>query len=640
MKLTKLIKFFYILIVLVFVRSTYAKGSDSIITLKGNWQYRWGNSPLGANGRPLWLNYNDKDTAWKSINRPSDIAMKSGETDLWISKRLGNYNVQDPAIFISRVEKIFEVYLGGKKIYSFGKFTPGKKIPSMGLAWHLIKVPNDFSGKTLTFHIRTDGSYIGTYSDIELGSIDTFLNDIVKDSFNNTIVGVASIFAGIIFFIILISLGYLKPFLGLIIFQISTGIWILTNSNLTQMLLYAPMLMFYSQHIALFTSAIGFFIFAREIIELKYKIIPKRMTQIHLIYLLSAIIIDIVVYPNTVDTIVPFLILVSANGLILLWFILASARKGNLEARILLSALAIYIALALVDIVNYINKVVINRGAYQIHYTQYGALCLYILLSWIIILRYLNANKQNIVAKEEILKNQQIALEAVRKEKAAQKQFTHNLILSQESERKRIAGELHDSIGQELLIIKNRALLGLEDICNDDSRRDHLSEISSLSSQAINEVRQITHNLRPYQLDRVGLTKALQSLIERLQSSSEIKFKMFVDNIDNLFPPESEINIYRIVQEGINNIMKHSEAASAVLMISKEESNVCITVEDNGKGFLQNQIGNVKSENVGFGLSGINERAQILGAAIEINSTPGKGTVLKLNLHVKIKNEF
>ncbi|MCL5030905.1 MAG: sensor histidine kinase [Bacteroidetes bacterium] len=548
--------------------------------------------------------------------------------------------MHDPAIFISRVEKIFEVHLGSKKIYSFGKFTPDKKIPSMGLAWHLIKVPNDFSGKTLTFHIRTDGSYIGTYGDIELGSINTFLNDIVKDSFNNTIVGVASIFAGIIFFIILISLGYLKPFVGLIIFQISTGIWILTNSNLTQMLLYVPMLMFYSQHIALFTSAIGFFIFAGEIIELKYKIIPKRMTHIHLIYLLSAIIIDIVVYPDTVDTIVPFLILVSANGLILLWFILASARKGNLEARILLSALAIYIALALVDIVNYINKVVLNRGAYQINYAQYGALCLYILFFWIIILRYLNANKQNLAAKEEVLKNQQIALEAVRKEKAAQKQFTHNLILSQESERKRIAGELHDSIGQELLIIKNRALLGLEDICNDDSRRDHLSEISSLSSQAIKEVRQITHNLRPYQLDRVGLTKALQSLIERLQSSSEIKFKMFVDNIDNLFPSESEINIYRIVQEGINNIMKHSEAASAVLMISKEESNVCITVEDNGKGFLQNQTGNVKSENVGFGLSGINERAQILGAVIEINSKPGKGTILKLNLPVKIKNEF
>ncbi|MCL5030904.1 MAG: hypothetical protein M1480_18000 [Bacteroidetes bacterium] len=78
----KLLIIFYILSSLVLVHTAYSAENDSTIILSGNWQYRWGNSPPGANGRPLWLNHDDKDTAWKSINRPSDIAMKTGETDL------------------------------------------------------------------------------------------------------------------------------------------------------------------------------------------------------------------------------------------------------------------------------------------------------------------------------------------------------------------------------------------------------------------------------------------------------------------------------------------------------------------------------------------------------------------------------
>jgi len=110
---------------------------------------------------------------------------------------------------------------------------------------------------------------------------------------------------------------------------------------------------------------------------------------------------------------------------------------------------------------------------------------------------------------------------------------------------------------------------------------------------------------------------------------------VFVDNIDNCFPPDSEINIFRIVQEGFNNVIKHSGASSAVFMISKEDSGVCITIEDNGKGFSPASTGNAKNDYAGFGLTGINERSRILGGVCEINSTPGKGSVLKIRLPVR-----
>ncbi|MCL4551361.1 MAG: sensor histidine kinase [Bacteroidetes bacterium] len=598
------------------------------MNLIGNWEYRWGNSPIDSEGKPLWLKHNKGDTAWKSINRPSDIPMKRGETDLWISKRLKNYDINNPAVFISRVEKIFEAYLDNNKIYSFGKFTSDMRIPLMGFAWHLIELPKDLNGKTFTLHIRSDYHEIGTYGDIKFGSIDTFITDMVRNNLDETILGIVLIITGVILFIILIFLRDIKSFAGLIIFQISTGIWILANTNLTQVLFYAPRIIFYSDHFALFTSAVGFFLFAAEIIELKYKIIAKRMAQINLLYLLFAIITDIVTYPDPVDTVAPFLILTAIGGLILTWCLIASAQTGNREARIFLLALALYVAFVLADIVNYLNNVVMSKGVYEIQYAHYGGLCFYILLGWIIISRYLDVNKQNITAKEEILKNQRIAFEAVRKEKATQEQFAHYLISSQENERKWIAMELHDSIGQDLLIIKNNLLAGIQEESNPQKLSQYIQSASNITSQALQDVRAIAQNLRPQFLDELGLTTSLESITEKIAASSEIEFEVSIEQIDSLIPAGQEINVFRIVQESLNNIIKHSGASKASITVKKNDDRIELLIEDNGKGIKENY------NRTGSGLTGMKERAFMLGGKLEITPRPGGGTKVYLEIPV------
>ena len=139
----------------------------------------------------------------------------------------------------------------------------------------------------------------------------------------------------------------------------------------------------------------------------------------------------------------------------------------------------------------------------------------------------------------------------LKKEKRIQIEFSKQLIQSQEEERKRIASELHDSLGQDLLVIKNIALLNK---MNDE----HFEEISKTAGPAIDEVRRISYNLHPYQLDRLGLTKAIGSMFQNIEGASNIKFDVYIDNVDDLFDKEKEINIYRIVQECVNNIVKHS----------------------------------------------------------------------------------
>ena len=113
-------------------------------------------------------------------------------------------------------------------------------------------------------------------------------------------------------------------------------------------------------------------------------------------------------------------------------------------------------------------------------------------------------------------------IKKVNEEKIKQENFSKQLIDSQENERKRIAGEMHDSLGQSLLIIKNRAVLGLQNVINDKEIEEHLSEISSIASDTLKEVRQISHDLRPYQLDRLGLTDTIKGIVKKVSESSKI----------------------------------------------------------------------------------------------------------------------
>lgn len=220
----------------------------------------------------------------------------------------------------------------------------------------------------------------------------------------------------------------------------------------------------------------------------------------------------------------------------------------------------------------------------------------------------------------------------VQKAHRKQQEFSQLLIDSQEKERKRIAAELHDSVGQNLLIIKNRALLGLETCPDDQPTTKELQTISSISSQTIDEVREISYNLRPYQLDRLGLTKAIQSLINRIKESFNLKFIADITSIDNLLPKDSEIIIYRVIQEGLNNVVKHSNATEVKVTIKKNTSQISIIIEDNGRGF---DVNSTLMSQEGFGLKGITERIRILDGTLSINSSPEKVTTLSISIPFK-----
>jgi signal transduction histidine kinase/ligand-binding sensor domain-containing protein len=229
-----------------------------------------------------------------------------------------------------------------------------------------------------------------------------------------------------------------------------------------------------------------------------------------------------------------------------------------------------------------------------------------------------------------------IRVSQLKQEKKRQEDFSRRLIDLQENERKRIAGELHDSLSQNLVIIKNRAMISLQGRDQAEQAFEQLEEIADAATESLSEVREIAHNLRPFQIDRLGLTKAIEALI-RKANTPELSVAAELAEIDRILKPEMEINLYRILQESLNNIIKHSSATEANVKITKNEGVIEITIQDNGKGFDLSLTRLGESQNgSGFGLIGISERARILGCTPLIESEFGQGTKIYLRVAIEL----
>lgn len=219
---------------------------------------------------------------------------------------------------------------------------------------------------------------------------------------------------------------------------------------------------------------------------------------------------------------------------------------------------------------------------------------------------------------------------------AYQMSFNEQFLASQEEERKRIAGELHDGLGQEILLIKNRAQMGLQNENIDPASREVLTWINSDTSTIIKQVREISFDLRPAFLERLGLTETITGIIKRANQVSTIEIEDELENIDNLVPAEKEIHVFRIVQEGLNNILKHSNAQNASIRSQATMNEVRLTISDDGKGFDATGMSAASS---GFGLENIKNRVSLLKGSLHIESRRGHGTQLKITIPIHTAHE-
>ena len=235
--------------------------------------------------------------------------------------------------------------------------------------------------------------------------------------------------------------------------------------------------------------------------------------------------------------------------------------------------------------------------------------------------------------KESQDENARLTRESIKMEEEHVRLFRESLVetvRAQEEERKRVARELHDQTGQALTSL-HLGLGQLERSQVSPKVKEHVRSLRDLTLETMEEVRNLALDLRPAALDELGLVPALRGYLRDVSERSGIPVKLEVDGMRDRLSSEMEVALFRTIQEGLTNILKHSQASQALVSISLVSNRVLVMVEDNGVGFNVAQVLGSTGRRA-LGLFGIEERVGLLGGDLQIQSEEGKGTKLKISV--------
>jgi signal transduction histidine kinase len=254
-------------------------------------------------------------------------------------------------------------------------------------------------------------------------------------------------------------------------------------------------------------------------------------------------------------------------------------------------------------------------------------------LSAVFIIRSLRAfeveNKRQINEMREAQQAERERLEETRAE------LLHRTVKAQESERQRIARELHDETGQTLTAL-GMGLRGLSETIGFDPERasKQASQLEAVAMSGIDELQNMVAGLHPSQLDDLGLLAALRWYANQVSARYKIKVDVISLGPPPELPPEERTVLFRIAQEALSNVVRHANATRAEIRLVHSPEQVCLSVEDNGQGFdVEASLSNNQVHPC-WGLLGMTERASLAGGSCRITSAPGKGTRVEVEIQV------
>ena len=211
-----------------------------------------------------------------------------------------------------------------------------------------------------------------------------------------------------------------------------------------------------------------------------------------------------------------------------------------------------------------------------------------------------------------------------------------NLFVMQETERRRIANELHDELGQALVALKMQVRAIQRQLLDDRPKEGkECEEVCEYINQIIENVRRLSRDLSPVVLDDLGLGAAIKYMVDNFAGLHDIDGSVTIDEIDNLLGPNEERIVYRIVQEALTNIAKHAKARNVMVNIRKRNRWLYFLIRDDGCGFDPVVLARKESTRRGLGLTAMSERVRMLGGLFDIESKPGHGTSITMAVPIQ-----
>jgi PAS domain S-box-containing protein len=216
------------------------------------------------------------------------------------------------------------------------------------------------------------------------------------------------------------------------------------------------------------------------------------------------------------------------------------------------------------------------------------------------------------------------------------KDILHRLIIAQEDERSRISRDLHDELGQQLTALQF-AIHRAKTACKDDEVCDYIGAVADIAETIDKSVDFLAWELRPALLEHAGLANAIENYAGQWSHHSGVETEVLTTGLSGVrFAPNVETNLYRIVQEALNNTHKHARASRVEILLTQRDGEVVLMMMDDGRGF---SLRSKKNHLKGLGLTGMKERASLIGGTLNFESSPRNGTTIHVRLPIAPKRK-
>lgn len=559
---------------------------------EGAWRFRW---EPGSEWRPYFP------------DRPPE---RGGHADLWLETTVPDAAPAFRALFIPSYTAFqsFEVRMGDRLLYRSGGFPAGFAERHLYHRWHLIPVPPDASGRLLTFHFAsTHIRFIGLLGPVRLGEPGAILKHIVQANLPLALlsalfalVGGASLVAARFFSSA--SRARLSAFART---ALGAGCYLFSESDLSQFVLIAPVLASYIHYFSFFLFISGFGRYFETMISGSSRTFLNRLIQLLIVYPLVATVLDLssLVAWDTSFSLALVLVLV-----IVCWLggVICSARfkeEAPHDAALIRAASIPLLLSGLFDAA--VGLHLIGSGPLLF---PWGLLVLIGVLFYRVLALDLEARETARLLLEKARRHEENAID---------------------EERRRIARDIHDGVAQNLAMMNMRASVW-EHLVHSDREKmtEEIRLFRKLLLKNIVEVRRAIFAVRPVEMDDLGFREAVGRYVREFGEYTGLRIALEMER-DLAMPHQLELELYRIIQEGLNNIAKHAAATEVGIGILDDAFSGCLTVSltDNGKGFDPATL----AQTPRLGLRQMRERVERRNGRFRVDSSPGRGTAITIN---------
>jgi signal transduction histidine kinase len=589
-------------------------------------------SPQDSTGKYAWLAANTRDKAWKFIDRPELIDDRPNETDLWMQTALPEWYGHDPAIYIFYVKEYLEVFLDDSLIYRFGDFSFQKKIPFRAWVWHLVNLPRNCSGHTLTLHIRSNVHEATIVGQVTFGAQTTLLDGMIRKNMISLLLSLCYLLIGILFLAISITVRDVKKYRGIILAPIGLGIFELFALPIVQWFFYAPELYYFLDHVGLYMCCVGFLLLMESLIAVPYKKIFQHLWKWMLLYGSVMMIAELTVHPQNLMHTIPIYCIAIFCIAVFFWYSIKSFRLIEFDMRVPLVTFNAYAVFILIEIGVYFYKVIVRNELPDNMFLNVGSILLFSVLGWMIFSHYDKMNKRIIASQQEALKSEQLAHEAIERQQREQAEHERNLILSREGERLRIAQDLHDEIGSRLTEIRIVSEMAKDHTGRRGTIKDKLGELSTATEDVISTFSEIVWSLNPKNDSLENLAAYIGQRAIDFLAKANIRCRLDMPPEFPALKIESQVRHHLILamKETLNNIVKHADASIVLFGIAIDDGRLSIMIQDDGHGFDEATV-----RKGGNGLMNIRKRIECIGGTTRIESIFNQGTTVTFQIDTK-----